>query len=110
VAALSQAISTYVNHLFHLLRRILTHCSFFHQIKNLDYTKVVTVTYSNAANTWVSGQAISAAYSYSISGSSYEIWTFTGTIGSGGIKQFYIRYDVSGSSYYDNNGTSVSFP
>ncbi|KAG9096747.1 glycoside hydrolase 15 protein, partial [Ceratobasidium sp. 392] len=74
-------------------------------IKNLDYTKVVTVTYSNAANSWVSGQSISASYSYSISGTSYEIWTLSGTIGSGGIKQFYIRYDVSGSSYYDNNGT-----
>ncbi|KAG8710734.1 hypothetical protein FRC09_020951 [Ceratobasidium sp. 395] len=74
-------------------------------IKNLAYTKVVTVTYSNAANSWVSGQSISASYSYSISGSSYELWTFSGTIGSGGIKQFYIRYDVSGSSYYDNNGT-----
>ncbi|CAE6526129.1 unnamed protein product [Rhizoctonia solani] len=75
-------------------------------IKNIAYTKVVTVTYSNAANTWVSGQSISASYISSISGSSYETWGFSGTIGSGGIKQFYIRYDVSGTSYYDNNGTN----
>ncbi|KAL5633527.1 hypothetical protein ACGC1H_003875 [Rhizoctonia solani] len=74
-------------------------------VKNIAYTKVVSVIYSNAANTWVSGQSVSASYSSSISGSSYELWTFSGTIGSGGIKQFYIRYDVSGTSYYDNNGT-----
>ncbi|GAB1518577.1 hypothetical protein RhiTH_001639 [Rhizoctonia solani] len=74
-------------------------------IKNIAYQKVVTVIYSNAANSWVSGQSVSASYSGSISGSNYETWTFSGTIGSGGIKQFYIRYDVSGTSYYDNNGT-----
>ncbi|CAE6455070.1 unnamed protein product [Rhizoctonia solani] len=74
-------------------------------IKNIAYTKAVTVIYSNAANSWVSGQSVSASYSSSISGSNYETWTFSGTIGSGGIKQFYIRYDVSGTSYYDNNGT-----
>ncbi|CAE6369313.1 unnamed protein product [Rhizoctonia solani] len=74
-------------------------------VKNIAYQKVVTVIYSNAANTWVSGQSVSASYSGSISGSNYETWTFSGTIGSGGIKQFYIRYDVSGTSYYDNNGT-----
>ncbi|KAG8681645.1 glycoside hydrolase 15 protein, partial [Ceratobasidium sp. 423] len=75
-------------------------------IKNIAYAKVVTVIYSNAANSWVSGQSISASYSGSISGSNYETWAFSGTIGSGGIKQFYLRYDVSGTSYYDNNGTN----
>ncbi|KAG6914997.1 hypothetical protein DXG01_014011 [Tephrocybe rancida] len=74
-------------------------------IKNLAYDKVVTAIYSDATNTWVAGQSISASYSYSISGSAYEIWTFTGTIGSGGIKQLYLRYDVSGTSYYDNNNS-----
>ncbi|KAG5651352.1 hypothetical protein H0H81_008991 [Sphagnurus paluster] len=81
-------------------------------VKNLAFTKVITVIYSNAAGDWVSGQSVSASYTNSISGSSYEIWSFSGTIGSGGIKKFYIRYDVSGTSYYDNNNTQVrvNFP
>ncbi|KAG5640213.1 hypothetical protein DXG03_000546 [Asterophora parasitica] len=77
-------------------------------IKNIAYEKVVTVTYSNAAGNWVSGQTIYASYSGPISGTSYEIWKFSGSIGSGGIKQFYLRYDVQGNSYYDNNYTQYA--
>ncbi|KAJ6609042.1 glycoside hydrolase superfamily [Mycena sp. CBHHK59/15] len=60
-------------------------------IKNIAFQKVVN--------------GVTASFSASISGTNFETWVFSGTIGSAGIRQFYIRYDVSGSTYYDNNGS-----
>lgn len=65
------------------------------QIQNIAYSKVVNVVYA-VGNSWTSSQVITA--SYSASGSNgYETWTFSG--GAQGATQFYIRYDVSGSSW-----------
>ncbi|KAH8144873.1 uncharacterized protein LAJ45_11143 [Morchella importuna] len=73
-------------------------------IQNIAYTKVVTVVYA-VGSSWTSTQVISA--SYSAAGSSgYETWTFSGT--ATGATQFYIKYDVSGSSYYDP-GNSINY-
>ncbi|KAL7273623.1 hypothetical protein RUND412_003498 [Rhizina undulata] len=65
-------------------------------IQNIAYDKVVGV-YWAVGDSWTS-TPISA--SYSVSGSDgYETWVFSGT--ATGVTQFYIEYDVSGSSYYD---------
>jgi hypothetical protein len=71
------------------------------QIKNIAFQKVVNVFYSSAADVWPSNaadQGVTAAFSASISGTNFETWVFSGTIGSAGIRHFYIRYDVSGMS------------
>ncbi|KAJ7312218.1 hypothetical protein DFH08DRAFT_670604, partial [Mycena albidolilacea] len=76
-------------------------------IKNIAFQKVVNVFYSSAADVWPSNaadQGVTAAFSASISGTNFETWVFSGTIGSAGIRHFYIRYDVSGMSFFDNNG------
>ncbi|KAI5793155.1 glycoside hydrolase superfamily [Geopyxis carbonaria] len=73
-------------------------------IQNIAYDKVVAV-YWAVGSSWSDSQKISA--SYSASGSSgYETWTFSGT--ATGATQFYIKYDVSGSSYYDP-GNNVNY-
>ncbi|KAF7362568.1 Alpha-amylase [Mycena venus] len=76
-------------------------------IKNIAFQKVVNVFYSSAADVWPSNaadQGVPASFSASISGTNFETWVFSGTIGSAGIRHFYIRYDVSGQSFFDNNG------
>ncbi|CAG8952424.1 hypothetical protein HYFRA_00001171 [Hymenoscyphus fraxineus] len=66
-------------------------------IQNIAFAKVVNVIYA-VGNTWTTSQSISA--SFSAAGSNgYETWTFSGN--AVGATQFYIKYDVSGSSYYD---------
>ncbi|KAJ7912991.1 glycoside hydrolase superfamily [Mycena leptocephala] len=77
------------------------------QIKNIAFQKVVNVYYSSAADVWPSNaadQGVTASFSASISGTNFETWVFSGTIGSAGIRHFYLRYDVSGQTFYDNNG------
>ncbi|KAI8876733.1 glycoside hydrolase family 15 protein [Backusella circina FSU 941] len=72
-------------------------------VQNIDYTKVVTVIYSDGSGNWNNnGNTISASYSSSISGTNYEYWTFSASVSS--IQQFYISYLVDGTTYYDNNG------
>ncbi|KAG2193291.1 hypothetical protein INT47_008652 [Mucor saturninus] len=75
-------------------------------VKNIDLTKVVSVIYSDATGDWNNNaNLVKAAFSESISDTSYEFWTFSSsTISS--IKEFYIKYDVSGKTYYDNNGSA----
>ncbi|RDL35977.1 Uncharacterized protein BP5553_06589 [Venustampulla echinocandica] len=73
-------------------------------IQNIAYAKVVTVLYA-VGNNWSDSQNIAA--SYLASGSSgYETWVFSGT--ATGATRFYIRYDISGTSYYDP-GNSVNY-
>ncbi|KAI8138346.1 glucoamylase [Fennellomyces sp. T-0311] len=76
-------------------------------IRNIAYTKVVKVFWSDESGNWNgNGNYVDASYSGSISGTNYEYWEFSTTIGSAGISQSYLRYDVSGSTYYDNNGNA----
>ncbi|KAI8365637.1 glucoamylase glam [Choanephora cucurbitarum] len=73
-------------------------------IKNIAYEKTVTVIYSDGTGNWNNNNnKIAAAFSEAISGSNYEYWTFSASVPS--IKQFYVKYDVSGKTYYDNNGS-----
>ncbi|CAZ83956.1 unnamed protein product [Tuber melanosporum] len=71
------------------------------RIQNIAYRKVVTVFYA-VGSTWSDSQKISATWS--VQGTDgYEIWTFSGT--ATGATQFHIKYDVSGTSYYDPGNT-----
>ncbi|KAL0075032.1 glycoside hydrolase family 15 protein [Phycomyces blakesleeanus] len=71
-------------------------------VKNIAYAKTVTVIYSDNSDSW--SYSTEAAYTEPISGTNYEYWQFSTTVGSSGIHQFYIKYVVNGVSYYDNNG------
>lgn len=63
---------------------------FFLQIKNIAYSKTVSVVYSDASDNWNNnGNVIAATYSGGIDGTNYEFWTFSGSIS--GIKQFYVK-------------------
>jgi alpha-amylase len=65
----------------------------FFQIQNIAYTKVVSIYYA-VGSTWTTSP-IAASYS-AAAASGYETWVFSGT--ATGATQFYIEYDVSGSS------------
>lgn len=56
----------------------------------------MTVVYA-VGDSWSDGYAIAASYSASGTGG-YEIWVFSGTAAAGAT-QFYIKYDVAGSSW-----------
>ncbi|PPQ77545.1 hypothetical protein CVT24_005235 [Panaeolus cyanescens] len=73
-------------------------------IQNIAYTKVVSVVYA-VGNSWSDSQAISASYVASGS-NNYETWSFSGS--APGATQFYIRYTVSGQTYYDP-GNNVNY-
>ncbi|KAH0604236.1 uncharacterized protein H6S33_006613 [Morchella sextelata] len=75
------------------------------KVQNLAYTKVVTVVYA-VGSTWTTSQSFAAAYSSGPASDGYEVWTFSGT--AVGATQFYVKYDVSGTSYYDP-GNSVNY-
>ncbi|TFK22386.1 alpha amylase [Coprinopsis marcescibilis] len=66
-------------------------------VQNIAYSKVVTVHYA-VGNSWAESQVISASY-VSSGSNNFETWSFSGS--ATGATQFYIRYQVSGQSYYD---------
>ncbi|RPA85447.1 glycoside hydrolase [Ascobolus immersus RN42] len=66
-------------------------------VQNIAYSKTVNVIYA-VGNSWLDSQKIAAKYK-SASSNGYEIWEFSGS--APGATQFYIKYDVSGTSYYD---------
>ncbi|KAJ6550275.1 hypothetical protein B0H19DRAFT_1237225 [Mycena capillaripes] len=76
-------------------------------IKNIAFVKLVNVFYSDATDffpTNASEQGIAASFNASIPNTNFETWAFSGLIGSKGIRHFYLRYDVSGQTFFDNNG------
>ncbi|KAJ7902564.1 hypothetical protein B0H14DRAFT_1140198 [Mycena olivaceomarginata] len=76
-------------------------------IKNIAFQKVVTVFYSSATDSFPSNatdQSVAASFSAPITGTNFETWVFAGTIGPAGIRHFYLQYEVSGQTFYDNNG------
>ncbi|KAJ7924576.1 hypothetical protein B0H13DRAFT_1706548 [Mycena leptocephala] len=76
-------------------------------IKNIAFVKLVNVFYSNATDFFPSNasvQGIAASFNASIPGTNFETWVFSGAIGSGGIRHFYLQYGVSGQTFFDNNG------
>nr|4EIB_A Chain A, Glucoamylase [Rhizopus arrhizus]4EIB_B Chain B, Glucoamylase [Rhizopus arrhizus] len=63
-------------------------------VKNIAYSKKVTVVYADGSDNWNNnGNIIAASFSGPISGSNYEYWTFSASVK--GIKEFYIKYEVS---------------
>ncbi|KAG2195786.1 hypothetical protein INT47_005763 [Mucor saturninus] len=75
-------------------------------VKNIDLTKVVSVIYSDTTGNWNNNaNLVKAAFSESISDTNYEFLTFSSTAISS-IKEFYIKYDVSGKTYYDNGSAN----
>lgn len=73
---------------------------------NAVYSKTLTVCYADALGNWASSNTIGGSYSEPISGTVdgtiYEIWSFSGTIGSGSI--FYVEIVEGSTPYYDNDG------
>lgn len=65
------------------------------KIQNIAFSKVVTIIYA-VGSTWSDNQKFSASYSGGPATNGYETWTFSGT--ATGATQFYIKYDVSGTS------------
>ncbi|KAI9356511.1 glucoamylase glam [Zopfochytrium polystomum] len=72
------------------------------KLSNIAYQKSVAVNYADLAQKW--GYSCPASYNNGPDSTNYEYWTFSCSIGSAGISQFYVQYNVSGTSYYDNNG------
>jgi alpha-amylase len=64
------------------------------QVQNIAYQKVVNIYYA-IGSSWSNSQVISAAWSAQGT-DGYETWAFSGT--ATGATQFYIKYDVSGTS------------
>lgn len=73
-------------------------------MKNIAYEKVVKVIWSDASGNWNNnGNFVFASYYGPIAGTNYEFWNFNTTIGSAGIKQFYIRVRRwRKPNFYDN--------
>lgn len=65
------------------------------KIQNIAFAKVVTVIYA-VGSTWSDNQRLSAWYSSGPATNGYETWIFSGA--ATGATQFYIKYDVSGTS------------
>ncbi|KAI9349873.1 glucoamylase glam [Zopfochytrium polystomum] len=72
------------------------------KLLNIAYQKTVYVNYADLSQNWA--YSCSASYSNGPDSTNYEYWTFSCSIGSAGISQFYVEYDVAGTKYYDNNG------
>ncbi|KAF3931211.1 Alpha-amylase [Dactylella cylindrospora] len=65
-------------------------------VQNIAYQKVVSVYWAQG-NNWQS-TPISASYYSGPASNGFETWVFSGT--ASGATQLYIKYDVSGTSYY----------
>ena len=59
-----------------------------------------------AGNSWSNPQTIDAAWNSGPDSSGFELWSFAGN--ASGATQFYIRYTVSGITYYDP-GNNVNY-
>lgn len=75
------------------------------QVQNIAFNKVVQVIWT-AGNSWTNPQTIEAAWKSGPDGSGFELWSFAGN--ASGATQFYIRYTVSGTTYYDP-GNNVNY-
>ncbi|MDE6314730.1 MAG: CBM21 domain-containing protein [Lachnospiraceae bacterium] len=72
-------------------------------VKNLAYTKVVKVRYTQ--DNWATYQDAELHYDHSISNTDSEIWTTTLKLDSSKTDNFHfcISYEVNGKTYWDNN-------
>lgn len=80
-------------------------------VKNLAYTKNVTVVYTTdgwatsheAAASYVSGYTYGYAYIQSPNAQNVERWQAHVPAISGNVLLFYVRYEVGGQTYWDSN-------
>lgn len=85
--------------------KCLISASGYVEVKNIAYSKSVTIHYSdNGGTTW---KDVQASY-HKPTNSGYEAWKFTlpevkVTHGSTAVFQFAIKYQVNGQTYWDNN-------
>lgn len=72
-------------------------------VKNLAYSKTVTVRYTQ--DNWATYQDVPLSYSSSIIGTDLEQWSVTLNLNEESMDsfQYCIRYDVNGQTYWDNN-------
>ncbi|KAJ3332647.1 hypothetical protein HDU76_013533 [Blyttiomyces sp. JEL0837] len=73
-------------------------------VQNIAYTKNVTAHFSDTTGSFASPILVAASYT-GAGNNGYELWSFSSARAGVG-SQFYIQYDVSGSTYYDSNGGS----
>lgn len=71
-------------------------------VKNLAYTKVVNVKYTQ--DNWATSSTKALVYGWSLS-SNEELWDTTLSLDANKINgfQYYVYYQVNGQTYYDNN-------
>ncbi|KAJ3208075.1 Alpha-amylase A type-1/2 [Dinochytrium kinnereticum] len=77
-------------------------------VRNIAFSKVVRVFYSNPAGAgWAPTNFIEASYA-STGTSSQEMWSFSATNPASFQPgtQFYVMYTVAGANYYDNNSNA----
>ncbi|KAJ3272027.1 hypothetical protein HDU76_010961, partial [Blyttiomyces sp. JEL0837] len=74
-------------------------------VKNLAYTKTVSVYYQDGNGVWSTSNYFSASYVGPVAGTSsaFEYWSFSKSF-TLAPKAFYIMYIVNGQTYYDSNG------
>ncbi|KAJ3410352.1 Alpha-amylase A type-1/2 [Chytridiales sp. JEL 0842] len=72
-------------------------------VRNIAFAKVVQLFYSDPTPVFSPNFVFNASYS-STTPSGYEIWRFSGSSARlGPNSQIYVKYDVSGATYYDGN-------
>ncbi|KAJ3214586.1 hypothetical protein HDU67_001451 [Dinochytrium kinnereticum] len=77
-------------------------------VRNIAFQKVVSVLYQDLNGVWSATNLVKANYRSAYPGatSTYELWNFGQPVAS--IRQFYVKYEVAGQTFFDNNN-SVNF-
>lgn len=72
-------------------------------VKNLAYTKLVNVRYTQ--DNWATSSTKALVYNSNYSNSTEELWDTTLSLDANKINgfQYYVYYQVNGQTYYDNN-------
>ncbi|KAJ3209088.1 hypothetical protein HDU67_006392 [Dinochytrium kinnereticum] len=73
-------------------------------VQNIAFEKTVSVFWSTPSLYWSESNSFNASFSHAAD-NGYEVWRFGGfdeSIGFG--SQFYVKYDVAGKTFFDNNG------
>ncbi|KAJ3195970.1 glycoside hydrolase 15 protein [Irineochytrium annulatum] len=80
-------------------------------IQDIAFQKAVTVHYSNSNGVWSGACPAFWVAHIGQDDNHFESWKFVCNIGSAGISQFYVQYDVAGQTYYDNGcGMGCNYP
>ncbi|KAI8846986.1 Six-hairpin glycosidase-like protein [Chytridium lagenaria] len=73
-------------------------------VKNIAFSKVVTVIASSTLGIFDNAATTAATYS-GPAANGYELWVFSAALpGVGSGSQFYVKFDANGQSFFDSNG------